>query len=892
MNVQGLKRVVVHLVVFALIYGFLLNYFTPSQLLSETTTTGGDTPSHYLTAHYLIHTLLPKLKIIGWMPGNYAGFPMFQLYFPLPFLIMAGLNLLMPLQVAFKLVTVLGIFLLPVCAFGSLRLLGYRFPAPIIGAIFTLPFLFMEANSAWGGNIPSTLAGEFAFGIGFALLFLYMGLFYKGITENKYAVLNGILLTLIGLSHACTLLFGVVATTFFLFTTDRFLEKTFYYLKVNTLAFFLLGFWIVQLLWFMPYTTSVSYVWIIDGILRVFPPILLPVIALAIAGTLLTLVKRIRNRNIPQTPAVNSQDAPAASSPFLFLWFVCLLASAFYFLALNMNVVDIRFIPFLQFSLMLLGAVGLYHLASRLKALSVLPLFLVVLTVLLVNTQVDTIPTWIEWNYSGFEQKRVWTQFLAVNNKLKGTCQDPRVVYEHDMKHRPAGSVRAFEMLPYFSGRSTLEGLYNQSTITSPFVFYVQSEISARPSCPLPDYNYSRLNLEKGLQHLRLFNVSHIVVVTDKIRKALSTLNDVVREADFPPYTIYRVRNNGDRYVSVLDNEPVLLVTKNRQQEAFQWFRKSDMSTLVAFKEELEPEDTARFKTIIHDKLPDTLPALRVLPKAGQPNQDRGPIKEIIRPEEIVIETKNVGLPHLVRVSYHPNWHVEGADRIYLVSPSFMLIYPTQERVRLYFGPSFPNYLGWALSLLGLMFVIGYSIFGHRFEMSNLESRILERLQGTLHLRSHDLAWRKRLLWAILISIIGVTVGFVLLNHQRDATIMYNKGLSHYTKGNYEKARKTFKEAMQEFPLSPVIDQTVFQHAVTYYKEEKWQEALEAFEQIAVDYPETRRLGEVIYHIGMCMMRLHKQDEAASVFTRIIEEFPGEPWAKYAKDRLKETKGV
>lgn len=148
------------------------------------------------------------------------------------------------------------------------------------------------------------------------------------------------------------------------------------------------------------------------------------------------------------------------------------------------------------------------------------------------------------------------------------------------------------------------------------------------------------------------------------------------------------------------------------------------------------------------------------------------------------------------------------------------------------------------------------------------------------------------MLWAILISIIGVTVGFVLLNHQRDATIMYNKGLSHYTKGNYEKARKTFKEAMQEFPLSPVIDQTVFQHAVTYYKEEKWQEALEAFEQIAVDYPETRRLGEVIYHIGMCMMRLHKQDEAASVFTRIIEEFPGEPWAKYAKDRLKETKGV
>ncbi len=930
MNAQGLKRLLVRLAVFSLIYGYLLGYFTPSHLLSKTTITGGDTPSHYLTAHYLIHTLLPKGKIIGWMPGNYGGFPMFQFYFPLPFLITAGLNLLMPLQIAFKLVSVLGIFLLPVCAFCCLRLLGFRFPVPITGAIFTVPFLFMEANSAWGGNIPSTLAGEFAYGIGFALLFVYLGLFYKGVTENKYAIANGVLLTLIGLSHACTLIFGVFAATFFLFTTNRFLEKTWYYFKVHALAFFLLGFWIVQLLWFIPYTTRFSFVWIIDGIWQVFPPILLPVMALAIGGTVWTLIQKIRNQkttveeSVATTQNLYSASGPKnptpTTNPVAFLWFICLLAAAFYFMALKMNVVDTRFIPFMQCSLMLLGAVGIYHLTSRLKALSLFPLFLAVVTVLIVNTQVRSVSSWIAWNYSGFEKKRVWPAFWTLHEKLKGTCHDPRVAYEHDLKHRGAGSVRAFEMLPYFSGRSTLEGLYIQSTITSPFVFYVQSEISEKPSCPLPDYNYSRLNLEKGLKHLKLFNVSHLVVVTDKVRKVLSKSAEVVREADFPPYTIYRLPNNGDRYVSLLDYEPVLLVTKKWQQEAFQWFRKSDLKTFVAFKERLEPGDTDRFNRIIHGRLPHKLsprpmsyeashpnPLGRNSPAlsgkganlgfqdaytAGQANRGKGLVKEIIRPEEIVIETQNIGLPHLVRISYHPNWRVEGADRIYLVSPSFMLIYPTQQHVRLYFYPSLPNYLGYALSLLGVMLAIGCALLEHRFQISKRECRMLDRVQGLLPRRLHDLVWKKRLLWAMVITIMGAMTGFILLGQQNDATVLYNKGLAHYTKKNYQTARKIFEVAMKLFPYSPIIDQTAFHYAAAYFREEKWQDALEAFEQMAADYPETRKLSEVLYHIGICKMRLHRADEAVSAYNRLIDEFPDDRWAGYAKERLKEVRKI
>ena len=59
--------------------------------------------------------------------------------------------------------------------------------------------------------------------------------------------------------------------------------------------------------------------------------------------------------------------------------------------------------------------------------------------------------------------------------------------------------------------------------------------------------------------------------------------------------------------------------------------------------------------------------------------------------------------PLLVKMSYHPNWHVNGAERVWPVSPSFMLIYPETEHVRLYYGPGPWDYLGRSLSLGALL---------------------------------------------------------------------------------------------------------------------------------------------------------------------------------------------
>src|SRR3989337_3584987 len=157
------------------IFVFILSYFQPAFFSSLNVPTGGDMASHYYPAKYLKEVLLPKGRVVGWMQGNYAGFPLFQIYFPCPFLLIVLLSYLLPMQIAFKVISILGIFSLPFCVYFTLKLMHYKFPMPILGALFTLPFLFMEANSMCGGHIPSTLAGQFPFGIGFSLRLLVVG---------------------------------------------------------------------------------------------------------------------------------------------------------------------------------------------------------------------------------------------------------------------------------------------------------------------------------------------------------------------------------------------------------------------------------------------------------------------------------------------------------------------------------------------------------------------------------------------------------------------------------------------------------------------------------------------------------------------------------------------
>ncbi len=275
---------------------FLVSYFPASVMLSTTTTNGGDMASHVYAAAYMRDVLLPHGRVTGWCPGNYCGFPLFQFYFPLPFIAIALASYVIPLNVAFKLGSQLGTFLLPVCAYLSLRFAAVPFPGPALAALGTLPFIFMEANSMWGGNIPSTLAGEFAFSLGTALAVLFVGTLRHTVDTRRGHAWNGLLVALIGLAHGYTLLWAGFTSLAELVALRGWWRRVGTLVAVHGLAILLLGFWLVPLLAYAPWTTVYSYVWIINSWREIVPPILWPAGIVAVLATLamgvLAFVKR------------------------------------------------------------------------------------------------------------------------------------------------------------------------------------------------------------------------------------------------------------------------------------------------------------------------------------------------------------------------------------------------------------------------------------------------------------------------------------------------------------------------------------------------------------------------------------------------------------------------
>ena len=177
-----------------------LSQLHPSLLFTDTTTTGGDTGAHIAMPKYL-ETLLSHGQATGWYPGWYDGMPLYTFYFTLPDLFIAVGGWIIPYDIAFKLVTVLGSVLLPIAAWACGRFFRLRPPIPTLLAAATLPFLFDTTFTILGGNLFSTMAGEYAYSFSLALALLFLGLFACALREGRYRGWAAVVLALCVLSH-------------------------------------------------------------------------------------------------------------------------------------------------------------------------------------------------------------------------------------------------------------------------------------------------------------------------------------------------------------------------------------------------------------------------------------------------------------------------------------------------------------------------------------------------------------------------------------------------------------------------------------------------------------------------------------------------------------------
>jgi tetratricopeptide (TPR) repeat protein len=847
---------------------FIASYFPAAVMLTPTTTNGGDMGTHYYPAFFLRTVLLPHRSVIGWCPGNYAGYPLFQFYFPLPFLLVAALSLAIPFPVAFKLITQLGTIALPLCAYFSLRLAAVPFPGPALGALAVLPFLFMEANSMWGGNIPSTLAGEFAFGLGLSLAILFVGALRRTIDTGRGKPFTGALMALVGLSHGYTLLWAGFTSLLELVSTRGWWRRLGTLVAVHGLAILLLGFFLLELIGYGPWTTAYNHSWPITGWREVMPPVLWPAAITAVLTTAALLVEAlVRRRPFPRALAT--------------LWAGVGIAAFFWLTGHSFHVVDIRFWPFIQVGLCLVAAAGLGYLLARLPMAEVWPVVGALAILPFVQAHVSFIPSWVTWNYSGFERRPTWPVFRDVNAHLKGDFRDPRVVYEHSADNESLGTVRAFENLPLFSGRSTLEGLYMQSSPSSPFIFFIQSEISRDISCPFPDYGCSRLDLDRGLKHLRMFNVSHFVLRSTVVKEAAAKNEGLVFEKRIGPFEIYRLRDNANRYAVPLELAPVVVVTDRWKEMAYRWFKRAGPEDPTpVFVAHAGDEERRAFATVV-DGLPDELPR--------QPLGPPPKLEEQLETDRITITGARPGHPILIRISYHPRWRALTGERIWLAGPSFMLVVPKGDRVEIVFDGGLWVSLGQAFTALGVvLFTLALLPAGDRLA-ARARALVPAPVMALVH---RGEAWpmqtRRAILAGGIVLFAGVVGAAAIRGHVPNADGVYRKAQEIYNAGHLDESVPLFQAAQRLAPMSMTSIHAHYFEAIVYFREEKWQLAEEAFGRLISAFPEALNVPEAMYHIGLC--RLHRDNPAGArqAWEETQTRFPSVPWAKYAGERLAE----
>ena len=98
--------------------------------------------------------------------------------------------------------------LLPLCAWAFGRLAGLRDPGPACLAAATLPFLFEPSFTIYGGNLLSTLAGEFSFSLSLSLSLLFLGVVAKGLHTGRHRALAAVLFAVTLLCHLIPAIFA------------------------------------------------------------------------------------------------------------------------------------------------------------------------------------------------------------------------------------------------------------------------------------------------------------------------------------------------------------------------------------------------------------------------------------------------------------------------------------------------------------------------------------------------------------------------------------------------------------------------------------------------------------------------------------------------------------
>ena len=753
---------------------FVLVQLQPRLLLAVTTPNGGDTGAHVWGPAFMRDHLLPHGRITGWAPDWYAGFAFPTFYFPLPSLLIVVLDLVMPYEVAFKLVSVAGVVSLPVAAWAFARLAGLRAPGPACVAAATLPFLFDRTFSIYGGNIASTLAGEFSYSISLSLALVFLGVVARTLDTGRHRALAGALLALTLLSHVVPTFFAV-AGALVLWALRPSIRRMADTVLVGVLAGLLTAFWALPFVVRLPFTNDMAYEKLVEYRKNLLPHNLRWLVALAGLGAVISLARRCRVGTfltiMAGLSAVAFRFAPQGKiwNPRLLpFWFLCLSllagiagASLAWLVthvtrkawdrARHVDEADAWWKAWIDdgptaepgaerlapepgsepapvgtrrrpFGAVVVLATVHDHAgaAVSLVVMAVAVVFVAIPLHLPVVERLPLIPetadrsyvhSWAKWNYSGYERKDSYPEYRKVVDTMAGVGRSVgcgRAHWEYEPELDQLGTPLALMLLPYWTHGciGSMEGLYFESSATTPYHFLSASELSRKASRPQRELSYKDFDLAAGVRHLQMLGSRYYMAFTPEAKAAAALHPDLRLVAStevFPAknaagqrsWEIWEVL--GSDLVEPLANNPVVVRGVAKEKD---WLAASEAWFL----------DPARWATYLAAGGPPEW--RRVDPPAAasaaaEAVTDPATVSGIhMGDDRIAFDVDRPGRPVLVKVSYFPNWQASGAKGPWRISPNLMVVIPTERHVELHYGRTPVDVAGMALTGAGLVALV------------------------------------------------------------------------------------------------------------------------------------------------------------------------------------------
>jgi hypothetical protein len=700
---------------------------------------------------------------MGWSDDWFAGFPAFYFYFPLPSLTIVFLDLFIPYGVAFKVVTVVGLVGLPFAAYFHARALNLARSIAVVAATSGAVFAFMESFNIYGGNIASSLAGEFSYSWSFSLSLVYLGLLIKGVRdERRFLKWAALALALTALSHILTTIV-VVFASLFVIGWKKGLAKTAF---VWVWGFAIAGFWALPLLARIGLTSDMAWT-PLSRLEELFPVEVWLLLPLAMYGAVWAL-----RRSRAAAPLIAATLLPVIYFPLpnvlperlpnLFggerwkLWNGRLLPYWYFgvafFAAVAVGVAVVwasRRLPsrlpmhWVRALVVAIAAVGaalaadatdfpdyawvlfvvgglLFLVASFWWSESVATRnYLVILasSVLALGalSGVTFVDGWAKWNYEGYEAKQPWPEYEALMAEI-GALAPGRVQWEGNGDWNQYGTPMSPMLIPYWTQDSheSMEGLYFESSLTTPFHFINSSEMSLNASNPIPGLSYNNFQLERGLKHLAIFGVSYYVNITPEAGEEADTIESMTKVATSGPFGIYALPET--QLVEAASFVPSVYEVPERGILAAlvgsETVTGSDGEPLASFHDlALEwYDDVDNLDRWIVADGPDSWERIESVDERGAEltGVSEGVVSDVVVDDHLIsFSTEAVGVPHLVKVSYFPNWEATGAEGPYRAAPSLMVVIPTEENVVIEFNDTWAELSGKILTVAGILALIG-----------------------------------------------------------------------------------------------------------------------------------------------------------------------------------------